>query len=671
MGNGLMSIGVRAMAASYAQMQTTSHNIANANVAGFSRQSTMLATAPGQSTSEGFFGRGVNVVGVERAQDAFLTREAASSKALSAMDAVRRDQLLQLESVFKNGEQGIGNSISQFFSAMSDLASRPGDGPTRSVVLSRAQDMSLRFNEAGSALTQLQTSVRQGLQASVDVVNGLAASIAKVNGDIASARGLGQSPNDLLDQRDRLISQLSEHVQVSTIGADDGTVAVFTGGGQRLVLGVLAERLQVVPDLFDSSRAAVAISEGAGLRRLSDDALGGGDIAGMLQFQNKDLVAAQSMLGQLACAVAGAVNEQQSLGLNLQPPAGSVPSRPLFGFVDATREKVLPGATNQRDGSGTLISDVTIEIVDPSQLKATEYELRGDPNNAGAWQLWHVPEDGTAPATVADGDQVDGFVVHFNGGPAAGDRFRLQTVTRAASGLQPLLSNPLDLAAASPYVASAPPANSGTAAVTALRMVSTPGHPGTVGSLTFTGPVPGDPSRMLYDWDVRDSGGSVVDFGSGTWTPGKPIPSLPDATMNGIEIDIAGVPAVGDSITLTPTPHPATNNGNALSLTRLGEQSLVGLNALSDGSLSGGFSFNESFINAMANIGVRTQGAESSAAISGARAEQAESARAGMAGVNLDEEAARLIQFQQSYQSAAKVLQIAQQIFNSMLQIVG
>lgn len=670
MGTALLSIGVRAMAASYASMQTTSHNIANASVEGYSRQNTLLATAQGQFTGVGFFGRGVNVVGVERVQDAFLTREAAGSKSLAAMDAVRSERLQQLQSAFKSGEQGIGHSISQFFAAMSDLGSHPADGATRGVVLARAQDLALRFNDAGNQLSFIQTQVNQELQASVSAVNSLASSIAKVNQDIASARGLGQQPNDLLDQRDQLISQLSEHVQVTTIPADDGTVGVFMGGGQRLVLGNVAEQLRRVPDLFDGSRSGVAITEGATVRPLATDALGGGRMAGLLQFQDKDLVAGQALLGQLGRALAEAVNDQQVLGLNLQPPAGSVASKPLFGLIDSTKEQVLPANTNLKDVSGQFISDVSIEVVDANQLKPFEYELRENPVTAGQWQLVHVPDDGAAAVDVVDGQQVDGFVIHFNSGPASGERFRLQPVTRAASGLQRLLSDPLDLAAASPFVASIDITNTGTAAVSALRMVSPPVDPTASAKIIFTGPA-ADPSKILYDWQLFDSGGILIGSGSGTWTPGQPMPQPPDSDVNGFEFDLSGVPAVGDVIDIAPTPFPAHNNGNALSLAGLVNQNLVGLTELVSGQTTGGLTFTEGFVAALADVGVRAQGAESVASISAARAAQADAAKSDKSGVNLDEEAARLIQYQQSYQAAAKVLQIAQSVFKDLLDLAS
>lgn len=669
MGSALLSIGVRAMAASYAQMQTAGHNIANAGVEGYSRQRVNLATAQGQFTGVGFFGRGVNVVGVDRLQDAFLTREAAATRALSAMDSVRADRLAQLEQVFSSGETGIGHAISELFSSMSDMASRPADGATRQVVLARAEDLTLRFNDAGTRLAGLQTLVNQELAASVAEVNDLAASIAKINNDIAAVRGLGQAPNDLLDQRELLLSKLSEHVQISTIEADDGTIGVFMGGGQRLVLGNRAESMVLSTDAFDSTRSAVTIREGQGLRLVAAEALGGGRMAGLLKFQDEDLTRATTTFGQLARALAGAVNQQQQLGLNLQPPAGSVASQPLFGFGEASLERVQPASTNLRDASGDFVSDVSIEVTDPNQLRATEYELRGDPDNAGQWVLQRVPADGSAAMPVSDGTEVDGFIVRFNNGPVAGDRFRLQPVTAAASGMQRLLSDPLDLAAASPFVASTATANTGTARVDTLRMTRTPVDVQGTASISFDGPDPADASRMLYSWSLVDSGGGLLAAGSGTWTPGRPMPSPPDADINGFELELSGVPATGDVVTLAPTPYPALNNGNALALHRLSQLSLVGVTEQPDGSTIGGLSFTERYISALAEAGVRARGATTAAQISQARAADAEAARADQSGVNLDEEAARLIQFQQSYQAAAKVLQIAKQVFDNLLDI--
>ena len=312
----LMALGVKAMTANYAALQVTGHNIANANVDGYSRQSVELATSAGQFTGAGFFGKGVDVATVTRAHDAFLTREVAGARSLAALDAARLTQLERLESLFRPGVGGLGHAASTFFNSMVDLSSHPADAATRQVVMARAAELATRFREAGDALDSLQQGVTSDLRVAVSRVNSLAESIAEANRRIAESRGLGQPPNDLLDERERLIAQLAEQVQISRIEAADGTVAVFVGGGQRLVLGTEAASLALMADPADPSRMAIGIDEGTAQRPLDASLLGGGTVAGLLRFQNDDLAHGRALIGQLAAAVAHAVNEQQQLALD-------------------------------------------------------------------------------------------------------------------------------------------------------------------------------------------------------------------------------------------------------------------------------------------------------------------------------------------------------------------
>ncbi len=645
----LMSLGIRAMAANYAALQVTGHNIANANVEGYSRQRADLATAQGQFTGAGFFGRGVDVQTVTRSHNEFITREAAATRSLAAMDSARLDQLRRLENVFKPGEMGLGYAFSDFMAALTDLSSRPADLAVRQVVLARAGELAARFDEAGTAMDDLQATVNAEVRDAVEQVNGLAASIAEVNQRIAAVRGTGQSPNDLLDQRDRLLSQLSERVAVTRMEAQDGTMSVFIAGGQRLVLGNEAAQLAALPDESDPSRVAVGLRSDAGLLRL-DSAEIGGSIGGVLQFQNDDLVAGRVLVGRLASAVAGAVNEQQQRGLNLQQPLGSVPSAALFA-TGPTR--ALPHAANA-SGPGGPIGQVSLTITDPAALQASEYDLRETAAGSGSWVLTRLL-DGVQTA-VNSGDVVDGVRIDFTVAPQGGDRFLLQPVSRAANGMARLLDDPRDLAAASPLLASTAPGNLGTAAVSALTVTASPlPVPGATARVTFTSDS-GD-----YNWELYDSANSLLASGSGLWQAGQPVPD-PAQSINGFTLQLSGVPRTGDVITVEPTPAGtlASNNGNA-----------VALLALRDAALAGGRSATDAWSYAMADIGVRVQTGESSAEISDAVAGMAELQRSSQAGVNLDEEAARLIQYQQSYQAAAKVLQIAQSLFDTLLDTAG
>lgn len=646
---GLMSLGTRAMFANYATLQTIGNNIANANTPGYSRQQVELGTAGGQSTGAGFFGQGVNVQTVTRASDAFLTRDAAMSKSQAARDAARLEQLERLEKVFPTGESGLGYAAGDLLNAFVDVANRPQDASARQVVLARAEELASRFRAADSQLDALQSGVTEDVKNSVTVVNTLAKRVADINRQIAAAQGSGHAPNDLLDQRDQLISEIGSYVQVTTIEADDGSLGVFIGGGQRLVLGSTAQQLKVVPDTYDAAKVRLAISEAGGDRMLPEDALVAGKLPGLLAFQNEDLADARAMIGQLASAIAGAVNRQQSLGLDLGQPAGS--GAPLFALGAPA---ALPASTNARDAGGNFLSSVSLTVADPKQLQASDYELRTDASTPGQYFLTRLSDGVTR--TVVDGDTVDGFTLDI-GTPAPGatDRFLLQPVSQAAQGMARVLNNPNGIAASSPVVATVASGNTGTATVGSLTVTSTALDPTQTANISFT-----DDSGN-YNWELRDASNAVVSSGTGTWTAGSTI------ALNGFELTLAGVPRSGDAVQVAPTTFPAANNGNALSLLALRDAGIVGEQLLAGGVVSAGESITSAYASAMADIGVRVQSARSSSNISTAVATNAEAARAGVSGVNLDEEAARLIQFQQAYQAAAKVLQVAQSVFETLL----
>lgn len=655
--SALMSLGLRAMAASYAAMQTTGHNISNANVAGYSRQEAELVTAQGQFTGAGYFGKGADVKTVSRAHDQFMTRAAAIAKSLSSMDEARKTRLDQLEQVFSTGTSGIGYVTGQFLNSMVDLASRPGDASTRQVVLARASDLAARFNSAQGELDTIQESVSADLRTSVQAVNGIAKSIAAVNSQIAAVRGLGQPPNDLLDERDRLVSQLSEYVQVSTLEADDGTLGVFVAGGQRLVLGGNASSLAIGLDPADPSRSAIQLVSDGEKRYLDSNTVVGGSLSGLLKFQNDDLVDARNMIGQMAAAIAGVVNAQQQLGVNLQEPIGSVASQPLFA-VGAPQ--ALPASTNAQAGNA-YVAQVSLQVEDYSALQAANYELRPDPAGSGRYQLTRL-SDPQKTQIIDSGDVVDGLRITVDVPLGVTDRFLLKPVAAAAGGMKALLTDPRDLAAASPLVAVTSPSNTGTAAVGALTMYATPPQPDATARVTFT-----DDSGN-YTWELFDAGGGLLSSGNATWKAGQTVPPA-GTDVNGFALTLTGVPRSGDRFDVQPIQPNAVsqNNGNAQALAALRDIAFVGRTMAADGSTSGGATATDAYATAMSDIGVRVQTAKSTAAVSASVSDQAEAARTATAGVNLDEEAARLIQYQQSYQAAAKVLQVAQSVFQTLL----
>ncbi len=654
--SSLMAIGVKAMAANYAALQTTGNNIANANVAGYSRQQVQLVTSPGQFTGAGFMGAGVDVATVTRAHDSFLTSAATAAASLAAMDSARLGQLNNMQQAFQIGTGGLGDSVNQLFSALSAVANNPGDLSARQALLGTASSLAANFNSAGAAFDSAQAGVSSQVASTAAEVNGWTQGIATLNGKIAAALAQGQTPNDLMDQRDTLISNVSGAIQVSRLDMPDGTTSLFVAGGQTLVLGSQSTQLLTTPDSSDPSRVALAVQDGATTRALDSSSLGGGSIAGLLKFQNTDLVNGRNLVGQLATAVAGAINLAQQKGVSLQPPLGTVAGPALFGLPAPV---AVPNAGNAKDpATGLALGQVTLSITDPSAVQASSYSLAASTTSPGSWTLTRL-SDGTV-STVNSGDVVDGMQINISNAQP-GDRYLLQPVAGAADGLSALSSNPLDIAAAAPVVATVAAQGGSTLAVTSLlssaALAPFPSGPAAAPvapaaeALTFSllSP-PVVANGVSYNYSVSSSlGGAAVN-----WNPGQPLQS-----QNGYTLQLSGAPANGDVINLAATPASAvaTNNGNATSMLNL-----------QNVALAAGQTATNAWANAVSSVGVAVQNAQSASDISTAASTQAEQARSSQAGVNLDEEAANLIQYQQSYQAAAKILQVAQAVFDTLLQ---
>lgn len=635
----MVGIGTAALYAANAQLLTTSNNIANASTPGYSRQSVELATAGSASNGAGFFGRGVTVSTVTRAANQFLTQQAVATGSAAAADGVRRDMLSQLEKVFGAGEAGLGNAATQIFNSFADVAANPSDLSARQAVLGRLEDFASLARSSSDQIESLQANVVHDVQGGISEVNTLAGELAKLNLAVAAATRRGHDPNELLDQRDELVRRIGTQINVHTVAGPDNTVSVFVGSGQTLVLGGASFKLVPRSDEHDASRIAVGIDIGGQVTQLSTDAVGEGQIAGLLRFQDGDLAEARARLGQLAAGLGLALNAQQALGLDLSGTAGT----PMFRI---SPPQVLPAAGNARDGAGGFVSSVALTVSDPSALQASEYRLEPDNANAGQYLLTRLA-DGKQFPPVNDGDTIDGFTITIGpNAPQAGESFLLKPVSNAAAGLTVALKNPRGLAAANPMTGVISPANTGTAAIASLAVQAPPSAAGGYQAMTL---------RFTDDagsYELVDGSDAVLQ--AGTYSAGQPI------SHDGLLLSLSGVPRAGDRISLAPTSHPAASNGNALRIDDLANRGLIG-----------GITVADAHANLLADVGVRVQGAVARADNTATVASRAKAELASEVGVNLDEEAARLIQFQQNYQAAAKMLQTAQTLFESLLASVS
>ncbi|CAN5812982.1 flagellar hook-associated protein FlgK [soil metagenome] len=631
----LMAIGKTAMFASYAQMNATGNNIANANTVGYSRQQADLAAAPGQQTSVGFYGAGVNVQTVTRSYDQFLTGQANVTASTSAAATARLDKLTQLESVFGTGASGIGFSAGALLNSFVDVANAPGDSSARQVALSQARQLSAMMKNAGDQITTLQSGLANDVKSSLASVNTMATQVAALNKQIADVKSSGNAPNDLLDQRDKLVSDIGKIISVSSVNASDGSVSLFVGGGQSLVLGAASNQLSAVADPYDATKVQVGLSTSGGPPVVVPaDSIEGGSVAGLLRVQNQDLTAATNLLGQMATAFSSAVNQQQSLGLDLSGNTGS----PIFSVAS-------PRVLASRNNSGT--GSIDLAVTDASKVQASDYKLAFD---GSQYTLTRLSDNTTAagspytPAQMAAGVNVDGIGFSLASGTVnPGDSFLLQPVAQAAQSMKTVLGAPAGLAAASPFTASLGASNKGTATIDSIGAVST-GYDKTLSaSISFTS------DTGNYNWSLSDGSS-----GTGVWSAGNPI------TLNGAALQLAGVPKTGDTMAMTPTTAVASNNGNAQAFVDLSSKAMVIGQTVTD-----------AYAAAISDVGVRVQSAKTSAKNTAAAAAVAETSRGNSSGVNLDEEASRLIQYQQSYQAAAKVLQAAQAVFDTLLRTVA
>jgi flagellar hook-associated protein 1 FlgK len=630
----LLNIGARALTTTQLALSTTGHNIANVNTAGYSRQSVTLNAVEGQFSGSGYYGNGVEAQTVTRKYDQFLTRQVQLTTAIAASDEKRHQYLAQLEDLFPSGKNGLGASVSDMLNAFSDVASSPSDLSARTVVLARAEQMSTAFQGVDDSLQMIRSAARSEIGNMVTEINSIAGRIASLNKQVSAALGAGHTPNDLLDQRDQLIKDLNGLVQTTVIPANDGTVGIFVAGSQALVLGTRATPLTTGDNEFgDLSKLHLEMQINGVSTELNATMLGGGALSGLLQFHNDDLGEAGNLLGRMAMAIGTAINEQHHLGLDLQGnPGGDL-------FMLGAMPNVLPSERNT-GGASMAVAIQTTPTSGVTRLQPSDYEVTFTGPDSG---MVRRVMDGQETAFSSVPVTIDGLDLQVSGAPAAGDRFLVTPLRSVAGAIDTTFSSPRALAMASPVAAAAGPANQGTLTLTSLVPVSADPNLSQTVTVTFT-------SSGTFDV----SGVGTGDPTGLTYAPGQTI------SFNGWSMTLKGVPQAGDTYSVQANTVTNANAGNA--------EALV---AIRDRTLFDGAAATEGYAALLSQVGVRVQAASYSAAVSRSIATNTTNDQAAVSGVNLDEEAAKLLQFQQSYQASARILQVAQTLFDTLMQNVA
>ena len=446
----LLSTSLTGMLAFQRAMEMTGHNIANANTPGYSRQVAEFSTRVGQGSGNGFIGSGTQITTIKRIYDREQLQTSTTSHARFSM---LNSLATKIDGMLADPQTGLSSSMQSFFDSVQDLTNDPSSIPARQAVLGEADGIVQRFKTLSGRLAQLDSEVNQRVTAAVDDINRLADSIADINEDIVLARGrTGQPPNDLLDQRDLMVRQLSEQISVSTVMQDDGSMNVFMGAGQSLVTGSDVKHLAVTGSEFDPTRLEV-VYLGAGGNSSLDSSLTGGAIGGLIEFRSKMLDPARQALGETALGLVAGFNEQHASGMDLRGAMGG----DFFG-IDAPA--VLSSARNTGTGTASpVVSDI-------SALTGDDYILEYD---GVAYSLTSAGT-GQSVAMTGSGTGVDPFIaeglsITVAGAPAVGDRLMIRSASGVAGSISTSVNDASAIAMASPVRVASADINLGDATI--------------------------------------------------------------------------------------------------------------------------------------------------------------------------------------------------------------
>ncbi|MBT8440565.1 MAG: flagellar hook-associated protein FlgK, partial [Gammaproteobacteria bacterium] len=540
-----------------------------------------------------------------------------------------------------------------FFNALQDVADSPSDSTTREVLLNEAQHMANQFNDVASWIEGVRGQVNGEIRSSVSEINQISASIASLNVSIVVEQGRsgGQPPNDLLDQRDALVRDLSALVSVTTVHQDDGSLNIMAGSGQALVVGDRASTLETYIIASDPDQIGIAIKGNGGLLVPVTEQMTGGNLGGVLSFLDRMLDPASNSLGLVAIGLSNLVNQQQAQGMDLDGVLGT-------DFFSRPQPQALTL-------TGTP-ANVSVAFNDITQLNNADYTLR---YNAGSWQLTRNDTSQavsmTGSGTAADPFIADGLSFEIAAAPSNGDAYIIRPTRSGASDLQMVLANNRQIAAASPLSSSASVANAGTGEISAgtitdinnVAFQTTPGQLSPPALIRFTG-------ANSYDvYDNTNPAAPVLLEAGVAYNPatGGDVFPTPGGLDYGYAIKLTGAPAAGDEFSTDYNTGGVGDNRNALLMSSLANNKLMA---------NGTASINDSYISLVADVATGTKQAELNSLAQNRVLDQSISSREAISGVNLDDEAANLVRFQQAYQAAAQLISVANNLFDTLLSTV-
>ncbi|VAW94108.1 Flagellar hook-associated protein FlgK [hydrothermal vent metagenome] len=692
-GNDSLGIGLSGTLTTQREMATTSHNIANANNEGFSRQRVLKTTRQPQQFAFGSVGSGVQISSINRVHNEFLTTSVRDNTSLTNSFKVGHQLTTQVDELFSDPKAGIGLVLQEFFDAVTGVANEPSSTTARQVMITQANTLTNRFHDLDTRLQDLRLATNKQTNNIVTNINFLSKSLAKLNQSITLAQqSSGHPANDLLDQRDTVLKELSELINVTTKEQDDGSMNVFIGNGQTLVLGLSPAKLDAVVNEFDSSKVDV-VFVGEGSTTDITKFISGGELGGLLEFQADIINGSQNELGRISLALATTFNEQHESGLDLNSEFG----KKFFTGLNNTMPEVISGTQNK--GNYQLSAKVT----DVSKITASDYRLEYTGNeyllirlndNVTLKQFPEFPKD----------ISVDGFSLNILSGSsiASGDSFLIRPTHLAAKNINVLIDNSSEIAAASPVRARSSISNIGDAKLKLdfIDVNNLSGESESTVNLNEDGSVKisqsgqtaasriafnideavdksTEPSnitvKILDDNKLQIINNSVTSQAGVSASKILSDPITYDANQDlilspvlagkqlAVTARLKGDLVAGDTFNIEFNEDAMGDNSNILSLANLHRANNL---------IEGRANFNQAYGELVSRVGTRTHELDINAQAQQVLLNQSIEAKEAVSGVNMDEEAAKLLRLQTQFKANAQVIAAADQTFQDIMSVL-
>jgi flagellar hook-associated protein 1 FlgK len=647
----LLSIGKSGLLAAQVGLATTGNNITNASVAGYNRQVAIQDDTATQDKGFGFVGTGTEVTAVRRYYDNFLAtslRNAESNQA--SLDAYTK-QISQIDNLLADPTAGLSPALQDFFNGVQDATSNPASSASRQAMLSSAESLAARFQGLSARMSEIASGVSGQITSSVNEINAYASELGKLNNTIAGLTTDGKAPNDLLDQRDQLLTELNKLVKTTVIPGDNNMLTVQIGTGQPLVVGTKAFQLGTSTSPTDASRVTIGyVTSSGAFSELPDSVLTGGQLGGLLEFRDGAMDRAQNSLGQVAAGLAVSFNAQHVLGQDQNGDLGT----PFFNPINAY---VGPSSRN----SPLSTAAVSAVVTDASGLTASDYSVDYDGTNFSVTRLSDGKITQINPFPQTAPQVIDGVSYSITGTPVTKDNFLVRPTFNAAKDFSVAIQDRTKIALAAPIATAAPTTNAGNGKITAGAVDAnylTPGNaltaPVTLSFDQATGTLSGFPATQ--DVTVTVNGTATV------YPAGTPVPYTDGAAISfgGISFNISGTPADLDTFTVGPNVSGVGDSRNGALLAGLQTKNILD---------NGNATYQTTYAQMVNFVGTKAREAQIGSNAADAAVVQATSAQQSVSGVNLDEEAANLLRYQQAYQASGKVMQVASQLFDTLLSL--